>query len=140
MDHPLTMAAAIERKSQQYDEAVEAIRRAQQALSYSARTVAEVSTIPMVFGVRGAMAYSEACEGFKWFAMSAAKRDRILAKGVREAITGASDLCTARFEALKKVPAAPRLPNGKRQRVVIPQKPFKPSVWRGDRGRTEHSW
>ena len=65
MDHPATMAAAIGRKSQQYDEAVEAIWLAQQTLNYSARTVAEVSTIPMVFGVRGAMAYAEACEGFK---------------------------------------------------------------------------
>ena len=80
------------------------------------------------------MAYADACEGLKWFQLSNAKRDRILAKGVREAITGASNMCTARFEALRQLPGAPQLPNGRRQKVVIPPKAHRTQAWRADRG------
>ena len=139
MDHPHTMQAAIERKEHQYDAAVEALRRAQNRLTRANKTAVIIRTVPMVFGVRGAVAYSEACEGLDWFRLTPARRDKILAQGVREAITGASALCTARFAALRKVPGAPRLPNGKRQRIIIPQKPYRPQRWRGDRGGGGHT-
>ena len=134
MDHSFTMDAALVRKAHQYDEAVDALSRAQANIPLSARTVTQVHTVPMIFGVRGAVAYAEACQALQWFKLSQARQDKILAQGVREAITGASDLCTARFEALRKIPAAPRLPNGRRQRVIIPPKPYRPSEWRADRG------
>ena len=134
MDHTHTMLAALDRKTHQYDEAIAAVQRAQEPLLLSKRTVRIVNTIPLVFGVRGAVAHAEAIEGLKWFKLSSAKMDRILAQGVRAAITGASDLCTTRFEVIHKVPGAPRLPNGKRQRVIIPPKPHCQQVWRADRG------
>ena len=59
---------------------------------------------------------------------------RVLARGVREAITAASEMCSARIAALKCLPKAPRGADGKRVKVVIPQKPHRQQPWRRDRG------
>ena len=59
---------------------------------------------------------------------------RVLARGVREAIAGASDMCSARCAAMKCLPKAPRGPDGKRVKVVIPPKQYQPRGWRQDRG------
>ena len=134
MGHPHTMREALERKGHQYDEALAAVVRDQGCTPLQQRQVLTASTLPLIFGVRGGLAYAEACESLAVFKLTAAKRDRILACGVREAITGANDLCNARFAALKTVPGPPRLPNGKRQKVLIPPKPARPTVWRADRG------
>jgi len=133
MDHPHTLREAVERKERQYDAAVDALFRAQDRAKYDDK-LQHIVTIPLVFGVRGSVAYAEACEGLRWFNMSEAKRDKVLACGVREAITGASDLCTARFAALKSLPRAPRGADGKRVKIRIPPKPHGVGKgWRADR-------
>ena len=91
-------------------------------------------TIPFVFGVRGSVAYDDACTGLKWFKLSQAKIDKVLACCIREAITGANDMCNARFAALRVLPGPPRLANGRRVKIVIPPKPLRPQQWRADRG------
>ena len=69
------------------------------------------------------------------FGMSEAQLRKVLAAGVRAAITAASDLCTARAAALLCLPKAPRGSDGKRVKIVIPPKPQRQASWRGDRGR-----
>jgi len=133
MDHPHTLKEAVERKASQYDAAVDALFRAQERARYDDK-LQHIVTLPLVFGVRGSVAYEAACESLKWFEMSAAKRDKVLACGVREAITGASELCTARYAALKSLPKVPRAANGKRVKVCIPPKPHRGGGWRSDRG------
>ena len=59
---------------------------------------------------------------------------RVLAAGVRAAIAAASDMCTARTAALLCLPKAPRGADGRRVKILIPQKPFKAGHWRRDRG------
>lgn len=134
MDHPHTLAEAVERKGHQYDEAVAAVYRAQARQQGVERAVLNASTIPLVFGVRGSVAYDVAREGLDRFKLSAAKLDKILACGVRAAIEGANDMCNARYAALKTLPGQPRLANGRRAKVVIPPKPTRPRLWRADRG------
>ena len=92
-------------------------------------------TLPLVFSVRGSVAYTEACSALQWFKLSAAKIDKILTCGVREAITGANEMCNARFAALRTLLGQPRLPNGKRAKLIIPPKPLWVQPWRADRGR-----
>ena len=77
----------------------------------------------------------EARNALAGLGMTEGQLKRALAAGVRAAITAASDMCTARTAALKCLPRKPRGPGGKRAKVVIPQKPFKAGIWRGDRGR-----
>ena len=66
--------------------------------------------------------------------ITSAQLNRVLASGVRAAITVAYTMCAARFAAKRSLPAAPRGPNGQRIGVVIPQKPTRPRVWRSERG------
>lgn len=106
MDHPNTITAALASKSKQYDKAVEGLYQAQDCLQPPQHTVINVQTLPMVFGVRGAVAYTEVRESLKWFKLSQTKIGKVLAKWVREAMTRVSELCTAQFKALCKVPAA----------------------------------
>ena len=134
MDHDHTMKEALLRKGHQYDQALDAIQRAQHGVPLKDQQVSNAVTLPLVFGVRGSVAYAEACSAFEWFKLSPAKRDRILACGVREAIKGANDMCNARFAALRVLPGPPRLANGRRAKIVIPPKPTRPQQWRADRG------
>ena len=129
MDHPHTMAEALLRKGHQYDEAITAVHRAQARVPLKDRAVCNAVTVPLVFGVRGSVAYKEACEGLEWFKLSAAKKDKILACGVRKAIAGASDMCTARYAALREMPRKARLPNGRRVKEIIPPKPSRAAGW-----------
>jgi ribonuclease HI len=134
MDHPHTMRDALERKGTQYDEALAAVARDHRQTPLTQQQVRVARTMPLIFGVRGGIAYAEACKELEVFKLSPAKCDRILACGVREAIRGANEMCNARFAALKTMPGRLRLPNGKRQKVIIPQKPMRPTAWRADRG------
>ena len=93
MDHPHTMPTALECKTHQYDAAVRALRRANPALT--------VRTVPLVFGVRGSVLYADAKSELRVFNMKPAADTRVLAAGVRAAITAASDMVTARFTARK---------------------------------------
>ena len=94
-----------------------------------------VETAPMIFGVRGTVLFEEARSSLEALLLTGAQLKRVLANGVRAAIKGASDMCTARAAALKCLPRAPRGPDGKRVKVVIPPKPFQAPAWRQDRGR-----
>ena len=76
-------------------------------------------TIPFVFGVRGSVAYADACTGLQWFKLSQAKIDKVLACGIREAITGANDMCNARYAALREMPRRPRQANGRLEKIII---------------------
>ena len=140
MDHTHSLLAAVARKETQYAEAVAAIERAARAdrgNSVSAfvatgKRAATAYCIPMVFGVRGSVAWETAHEALKWFNLKDAQNERILTQGVRAAITAASDLCSARFAALKTV-VKPRRRRGQKK-AAIPQKPFRAMGWRADRG------
>ena len=125
MDNPQNMVEALAAKGQQYCAAMLAVNRANPLIS--------ASTAPMIFGVRGTVMVSEAREGLAPLQLKRAQLEKALAHGVRAAITAASEMCSARFAALKSLPALPRGPDGKRVKVVIPPKPFR-SQWRGDRG------
>ena len=126
MDNPDNMSAALERKGGQYNIAVEAARRAN--LLYT------VATAPLIFGVRGTVLLDEARDALIALGLPDGKLKKALAAGVRAAITAASDMCSARAAALRCLPKAPRGADGKRIRVVIPPKPFKPAPWRAERG------
>ena len=66
--------------------------------------------------------------------LTEAQLKRVLAAGVRAAITAASDMCSARAAAMQCLPKAPRGADGRRVKIHIPQKPFKAGHWRRDRG------
>ena len=76
----------------------------------------------------------EAAKGLAPLMLTEAQLRKTLAHGVRAAITAASDMCSARFAALKSLPAAPRGPDSKRIKVIIPPKPMPSVPWRKDRG------
>ena len=92
MDHFHTMPRAHECKSKQYTTAVAALRRA--------LPDHRVTTAPMVFGVRGSVLHTAAVEELRPFNLTPAGQKRVLAAGVRAAITAASDMITARYAAL----------------------------------------
>jgi hypothetical protein len=135
MDNPDNMAAALEKKGQQYAAAMRALERAQRCreMKHSTR-ILYISTAPLIFGVRGTVLFNEARASLMPFNLTEAKLKRVLAAGVRAAITAASDMCSARTAALRSLPKAPRGADGKRVKEKIPQKPFKMGHWRGDRG------
>mmetsp|Transcript_35403 Transcript_35403/g.72869 ORF Transcript_35403/g.72869 Transcript_35403/m.72869 type:complete len:570 (+) Transcript_35403:200-1909(+) len=93
MDHPHTMPSALEAKTHQYDAPVRALRKGQPDL--------RVRTAPLIFGVRGSVLFPEATTELQPFMLTPAATKRVLAAGVRAAITAASDMVTARSEALK---------------------------------------
>ena len=136
MDNPDTMSEALDRKGHQYDAAVQALIKAQRSRStrHSSR-IHSVTTAPLIFGVRGTVLLAEARESLGPLNLREAQLRKVLAAGVRAAITAASDLCTARAAALRCLPKAPRGPDGRKVKVVIPPKPQRQSPWRGDRGR-----
>ena len=136
MDNPDNMSEALVNKGRQYEAAMAALRRAQnlRALRHSSR-ISAVVTAPLIFGVRGTVMVNEAREVLSSLQLSEAQLRKVLAAGVRAAISAASDLCTARAAALRCLPKAPRGPDGKRVKVVIPPKPQRQTPWRGDRGR-----
>ena len=87
-----------------------------------------------MFGVRGSVVYDEAFSALECFKLTQAKKDRILACGVRKAIKGANDLCTARYAALREMPKRARGANRRRVKVVIPPKPRQAQSWLADQG------
>lgn len=93
-DHIHNMAEATTRKKRQYRAAEIAARRAE--TNYTT-----VDTIPLIFGVRGAVLANECGDLFKQLGLTWAQQQDVLAAGVRAAITGASDLCSARLSAPK---------------------------------------
>jgi hypothetical protein len=138
MDNPDNMAAALLRKGVQYDAAVAALQRAQRSAAHKHSTrIHSVSTAPLIFGVRGVVMIDEARRALQELRLTEAKLKKALTAGVRAAISSASDMCTARAAALKCLPKAPRGPDGKRAKVVIPPKPFQQRAWRHDRGWRE---
>ena len=92
MDHEHTMPRALDTKTHQYDAAVRAIRRGDSSV--------HVRTVPVVFGVRGSILYNEAVSEFRSFGLKETVVAKVLAAGVRAAVTAASDMITARFAAL----------------------------------------
>ena len=136
MDNPDNMAAALVRKGAQYDAAVAALQRAQRSREHRhATAISSVSTAPLIYGVRGTVLIDEARDSLQQMRLTEPQLRRALTAGVRAAISGASEMCTARTAALRCLPAKPRLPNGRTARVHIPQKPFKAGPWRRERGR-----
>ena len=135
MDNPDNMVEALATKGQQYSIPMEALRRAQtmRTLRHSSH-ISSVSTAPLIFGVRGTVLVTEAANSLAPLKMTSAQLRKVLAHGVRAAITAASDMCSARFAALRCLPAAPRGPNGKHIKIVIPPKPAQQRPWRSDRG------
>lgn len=136
MDHEHTLQAALAVKSHQYDAAIQAALRAQADTPYDQRTVKTVTTAPFIFGVRGSVMTLDCAPFFHLLGLSQAKTDNILASGVRAAITAASDMCAARLAAKAKQPPAPRprLPGKRKRQTTIPDKPWRASPWRSDRG------
>lgn len=135
MDNPDNMQAACQAKGRQYAVAEEALRRAQRRASTRHPTlIGTIRTAPLIFGVRGTVMVQEAQEGLAPLKLTSSELDRVLARGVRAAITAASDMCAARFAALKTLPKAPRGADGKRVKVIIPPKHVQPPGWRSDRG------
>ena len=138
MDNPINMAAACEAKGQQYSFAMRALRKAQEPGQRKRESVAiaSVSTAPLIFGVRGTVMMDVATEALSALGLTKAQIDKVLASGVRAAVTAASEMCAARFAALRTLPAKPRGPNGRRAKNIIPQKPTRASPWRSERGWT----
>ena len=95
MDHHHTMPSARDTKSRQYAAAVTALRRGMPGV--------HVRTAPMVFGVRGSVLYPDALSELRPFALTPAGEKKVLAAGVRAAVTAASDMITARYAALPHV-------------------------------------
>ena len=133
MDHEHTMLAALAAKRTQYVKEMAALRCAQRALPRENR-LTTIETLPFIFGARGAVRYSEAICSLNALGTPQKKHDTVLAAGVRAAITSCSDMCSARFAELKKLPGKARLPNGRLQRTIIPPKPTQLPTWRSDRG------
>ena len=103
MDNPDTMATALQVKGQQYAQAMRALEDAQRPRAYKHQgpsRITSITTCPLIFGVRGTVLIEEARTGLQHLKLSSAQLKRVLAHGVRAAITAASDLCTARFAAL----------------------------------------
>ena len=135
MDNPENMLAAFEKKGQQYSTAMEALIRAQsRAATQHNPHIGSVTTAPLIFGVRGTVLMEEARASLQALKLSGKQLAKVLTCGVRAAITAASEICTARTAALRCLPKAPRGPDGRRVKVLIPQKPFRHLPWRSDRG------
>ena len=129
MDQQDNLYVSLARKERQYDEAVAAVRRKERGVSLLHRKVREVATLPIVVGVRGSVGYAEAIQELAVFKLSAKKTDRVLAAGVRAAVTAASDMVAARTAAL---PSAP--PRGKQ---TFKPRPTRVQGWREDRGAAQ---
>ena len=99
MDHFDNMAKASAQKGEQYSAAMEALCRAQRQRATQKQT-SIVSTLPLLVGVRGTVEYDEAHRGFGPFKLKPSQVDKVLAAGIRAAITGASDMISARTAAL----------------------------------------
>lgn len=135
MDNPDNMLAACEAKGKQYKAAMLALLKAQRNLQLRhTKRIHSVITCPLIFGVRCTVLMDVANESLAPMALKPVQLQRVLAIGVRAAITAALDMCCARFAVLRSLPARPRGANGKRVKVVIPPKPAKLLPWRGDRG------
>ena len=136
MDNPDNMAAACEAKGKQYRIPLRALMKAQEPgrRKRGALAVASATTAPLIFGVRGTVLMDVAASSLESLGLNKAQLHKVLASGVRAAITAASEMCAARFAALRTLPAQPRGANGKRQKQVIPPKPTRLSGWRSERG------
>ena len=128
MDQDQNVYAAQERKSTQYSVAEAAIRRAERQTPFLNRTVRHVDSVPFVVGVRGSVVYNRLLGALEVFKLSARKTDRVIAAGVRAAVTASSEMITARTAAL---PTAPR-----RGRQAYQVRPRQDRGWRADRGVT----
>ena len=126
MDQENNMRAAQERKSDQYLAAEKAIRRAANRIPWKDRKVKTVSTLPLLVGVRGSVNHYEAVQALSIFDLTGKKTDRVLAAGVRAAITAASAMIDARTAALPSAPS-----RGKQQ---FKPRPWRATAWRADRG------
>ena len=135
MDNPENMTTACMLKGRQYAVPMRALQQAQQSreLRHS-QAIHSITTSPLIFGVRGTVLMKEAREGLAPMELTEKQLKTVLASGVRAAITAASEMCAARFAALRSVPVQPRGPDGKRVKVIIPPKPFRQQQWRADRG------
>ena len=135
MDNPDNMSAAMEAKGQQYKEAEVALERVQWCRATKHSTpIMYISTAPLIFCVRGTVMIDEARASLMSLKLTEAQLKRALSAGVRAVIAAASNMCSARAAAIRCLPKAPRGANGRRVKVTIPQKPFKPGPWRQERG------
>ena len=138
MDNPDNMREACAAKGQQYIKPMRAIMKAQEPgqKKRGSPTVYSATTAPLIFGVRGTAMINVAAESLAPLGLTKAQLDTVLASGVRAAITAASDMCAARFAALRTLPAKPRGQRGTRRKQVIPPKPTRLPPWRSERGWT----
>ena len=137
MDHPHTLAAALQVKSSQYAAAERAAMRAQRSKDYFDRTVVHASTAPFIFGVRCSVLTLESAPFFRLLDLTTSQESKVLAHGVRAAIGAASDLCAARMAARKRQPPPPgskRTPGGRRKKAPSPPLRWHSAPWRADRG------
>ena len=107
MDRPHTMQQALTVKSTQYAAATRALRKGQ-------RTFA-VRTSPYIFGALGSVLTAPALEQLNVFKLTPSKAAEVLAAGCRAAITGASNMATARFASIKQQRTQMRARKGKRR-------------------------
>ena len=95
------------RKGEQYNAAVAVASAGQRAVRNFT-----VQTIPLIFGVRGSVAYSDIVQQLAPFGLS--KPDRVLAAGVRAAVAAASTMIDGRKAKLAELTAAGRQDAGRR--------------------------
>ena len=120
MDQDDNLSASSLRKGGQYNDAVAAIRRGQQTREGQVRQVKAVSTAPLIFGVRGSVDYADLAEQLRPFALK--QPDKVMAAGVRAAITAASTMIDARREALNELQSGQRQHRRQRQAVATARK------------------
>ena len=128
MDQERNLYAAQHRKSTQYEAAERALRRAERRTPYLQRAIRDASSIPVVVGVRGSVLYDQIFPALSVFKLSKRRTDKVIAAGIRAAITAASEMIAARTAAL---PSAPH-----RGRQAYRARPHRDNGWRADRGVT----
>lgn len=137
-DEDDSLQVAEERKAEQYVQAEQAVRRGP---TWRSR-VRSVDTLPFVFGVRGSVRHKTLRENLLALDVKDKQCDKVIAQGIRAAITEARQVCVAHKELAKSAPKAfgPHLRHqytarGVRKRVLtIPPKPAGHTTWRRDRG------
>ena len=65
------------------------------------QSITSISTAPLIFGVRGTVMMDTAREALQRLLLTESQLKRVLAAGVRAAITAASNMCSGRVAALK---------------------------------------
>jgi hypothetical protein len=101
MDQDENIRASTLQKGTQYDEAVNAILKGQRSQEGQLQPIKVVRTVPLIFGVRGSVDLQDITSQLAPFKMK--KPARVIAAGIRAAISGASNMIVARREALSEL-------------------------------------